>query len=220
MSAEVRSAASRSSGRRIRCNLYRHSASNYTDAISDVIFPTAEGREGGLGQRAPGACDGAGSAVQGITLIVRPSPGGVVSSSFMTDLTAQIGPVPSTTIGVLVLFVVDEVFLLRSKWGTHVYAVGSRQAAAYSAGVLITRVCVLAYAEQPRPAPCLILLPVCLDRPPGRGAVGLSSFKATGLGRLRRRLVRQPRPVSQSEPLRRVDPYMRDRDTHWSCRNA
>ena len=35
-------------------------------------------------------------------------------------------------------------------------------------------------------------------------AVGLSSFQAAGLGRLRR-LVRQPRPASHPEPLRRVD---------------
>jgi ribose transport system ATP-binding protein len=210
------------------------------------------------------------SAVQGIALIVRPSPGGVVSSSFMTDLTAQIGPVPYAAIGVLVLYVVGEIFLLRSKWGAYVYAAGSRPEAAYSAGVPIARVRVLAYVAS---GLCGALAGLFLAAQIGSGdpqagttftlgsitavvvggasifggrgtltgtllgvllvsamqndldllhvssyvqyvwtglltllAVGLSSFKAAGLGRLMRRLVRHPRPASQPEPLQRVDP--------------
>jgi ribose transport system ATP-binding protein len=210
------------------------------------------------------------SAVQGIALNVRPSPGGVVSSSFMTDVTAQIGPVPYAALGVLVLYLVGEVLLLRSKWGTYVYAVGSRAEAAYSAGVPIARVRVLAYVAS---GLCGALAGLVLAAQIGSGdpqsgttftlgsitavvvggasifggrgtltgtllgvllvsamqnnldllhvssyvqyvwtgllmllAMGLSSFKAAGLGRLRRRLVRQPRPASQPEPLRHVDP--------------
>jgi ribose/xylose/arabinose/galactoside ABC-type transport system permease subunit len=37
-------------------------------------------------------------------------------------------------------------------------------------------------------------------------AVGLYSFKATGLARMMRRLVRHPHLTSQPEPLRRGDP--------------
>jgi ribose transport system ATP-binding protein len=209
------------------------------------------------------------SAVQGIALIVRPSPGGVVSSSFMTDVTAQIGPVPYAAIGILVLYLVGEVLLLRSKWGAYVYAVGSRPEAAYSAGVPIARVRVLAYVAS---GLCGALAGLFLAAQIGSGdpqagttftlgsitavvvggasifggrgtltgtllgvllvsamqnnldllhvssyfqyvwtglltllAVGLYSFKAAGLGRLRR-LVWPPRPASHPEPLRRVDP--------------
>jgi ribose transport system ATP-binding protein len=85
------------------------------------------------------------SIVFGLALVVRPSPGGLVSLRFMDLLTKRIGVVPIAAIITVALYVVGEIFLLRARGGATLYATGSNQEAAYIAGIPIARVRVIAY---------------------------------------------------------------------------
>ena len=85
------------------------------------------------------------SVVFGLALVVRPSPGGLVSGRFMDDVTQRIGVVPIAAIATLVLYLIGEIFLIRTRGGAALYATGSSQEAAYVAGIPIARVRVIAY---------------------------------------------------------------------------
>jgi ribose transport system ATP-binding protein len=85
------------------------------------------------------------SAVEGVSLILRPGPGGVVTVSFMNAMTYQVGPIPVAAIVVLMLYILGEVFLLRSRAGTYLYATGSQRDAAFNSGIPINGVRVLGY---------------------------------------------------------------------------
>jgi len=85
------------------------------------------------------------SIVQGLALLVRPSPGGNVSPAFMSLMTSKIGVVPIVPVLVLLAYLAGEVALQRSKLGAHLYATGSNEEAAYISGVPVGRIRVLAY---------------------------------------------------------------------------
>ncbi|MBL5974727.1 MAG: ATP-binding cassette domain-containing protein [Candidatus Leucobacter sulfamidivorax] len=69
-------------------------------------------------------------AVQGISLTLRPSPGGVISRAVVEPIRLLIGPVPASFLVVLALGIVLGVLLKRSKWGIGLRAVGSEPEAA------------------------------------------------------------------------------------------
>jgi ribose transport system ATP-binding protein len=85
------------------------------------------------------------SIVTGLALIVRPSPGGSVSESFMDAVTFRIAWVPIVGALAILLGVLAEIFLLRGRIGTQLYAVGSNLEAAFIAGVRVGRVRFFAY---------------------------------------------------------------------------
>lgn len=85
------------------------------------------------------------SLVLGLALIVRPSPGGSVSEIFSDFITARLGWLPVAGLVVLVISVVGEFCLLRSRIGARLYATGSRPEAAFVAGIPVGSVRLLAY---------------------------------------------------------------------------
>jgi ABC-type sugar transport system ATPase subunit/ribose/xylose/arabinose/galactoside ABC-type transport system permease subunit len=85
------------------------------------------------------------SIVFGLALVVRPSPGGQISYTFSDAVTARLGNVPIAAIVVLILFIIGEVLLMRSRIGSALYATGSNREAAFVAGVPVQRVRMAAY---------------------------------------------------------------------------
>jgi ribose transport system ATP-binding protein len=75
------------------------------------------------------------SIVTGVTLLVRPSPGGELSPGFLDAAAAQIGPVPIVPVAVLLLYLVIERILVRGRIGMRLYAVGSSNEAAFVVGI-------------------------------------------------------------------------------------
>jgi ribose transport system ATP-binding protein len=85
------------------------------------------------------------SAVAGLALIVRPAPGGLLSSDFADWVLMRTGNVPILFVLALLGVLLYEAVLLRSRIGLRLYAVGSSEDAAYVAGVAVGRVRLLAY---------------------------------------------------------------------------
>jgi ribose transport system ATP-binding protein len=85
------------------------------------------------------------SLVLGLALMVRPSPGGNVSEPFSDLLTMRIGWLPVAGVIVVLISVLGELVLARSKIGVRLYATGSRPEAAFVAGMPVGRVRFLAY---------------------------------------------------------------------------
>jgi ribose transport system ATP-binding protein len=75
------------------------------------------------------------SVVLGLALIIRPSPGGLVSDTFLDVFTSTIGPVPVAALVVVILFGLAEVLLLRGRLGQRLYGVGSSAEASNVVGV-------------------------------------------------------------------------------------
>jgi ribose transport system ATP-binding protein len=75
------------------------------------------------------------SVVFGVALIIRPSPGGLVSDTFLDIFTSSIGPVPIAALVVVVLFILAEVLLLRGRLGQRLYGVGSSSEASHVVGI-------------------------------------------------------------------------------------
>ena len=85
------------------------------------------------------------SIVTGLALTVRPSPGGSVSETFSDAMTLRISSVPAIGVLAILLAFAGEIFLLRGRIGTRLYAVGSNTEAAFIAGIRVGRVRFLAY---------------------------------------------------------------------------
>lgn len=80
------------------------------------------------------------SIVQGIALIVRPSPGGRVDPAVASAITDRIGLVPIAFIIVVIAFVAAEIILARGRLGARLYAVGASIEAARAAGINADRI--------------------------------------------------------------------------------
>ena len=85
------------------------------------------------------------SIVTGVTLLVRPSPGGELSPAFLDAAAAQIGPAPIVPLMVVALYLLAEWVLVRGRIGAKLYAVGSSNEAAFVVGVRIASVRAGAY---------------------------------------------------------------------------
>ncbi|MCL6600723.1 MAG: ABC transporter permease, partial [Alicyclobacillus macrosporangiidus] len=83
----------------------------------------------------------------GISLYVRPSPGGAVPDGFSTFLTGNVfGAIPVSAL-VLVLFVlVGWIPVRNSRLGQSLYAVGGNEASAYMSGISVKKAKFMAYA--------------------------------------------------------------------------
>ena len=87
------------------------------------------------------------SIMMGLALVVRPTGGGSISYGFIELINTRILMyIPVFTLLVILLYVVLEILLLRSKPGTYLYATGSSTEAAYIAGIKIKLVRISAYA--------------------------------------------------------------------------
>ena len=85
------------------------------------------------------------SVVFGAALLVRPSPGGLVSDLYLDFFTADIAGIPATAIVVVVLFIIAEFLLLRGRLGQRIYAAGSSEQASFVVGINTRMVRSLAY---------------------------------------------------------------------------
>jgi ribose transport system ATP-binding protein len=84
-------------------------------------------------------------ALQGLSFLLRDSPGGYIAQSFTAIVTTRVGPVPMIFIVLVVFTVLLELALRKRKWGWRLRATGSNEEAARRIGVNIDRTVVLAY---------------------------------------------------------------------------
>ena len=83
--------------------------------------------------------------LQGISLLLRPTPGGSVSNSVTNALSRGVGFIPVAAIVVVVLGFALDVAMRRSLWGLRLRAVGSRSESAARNGVRSSSVMLSAY---------------------------------------------------------------------------
>ncbi|MFB2555619.1 ATP-binding cassette domain-containing protein [Herbiconiux liangxiaofengii] len=84
-------------------------------------------------------------ALQGLSFLLRDSPGGYIAGSFTALVTTRVGPVPLVFVLLVVLTVLLELLLRKRKWGWRLRATGSNEEAARRIGVNIDRTVVFAY---------------------------------------------------------------------------
>ncbi|MGE4114990.1 MAG: ATP-binding cassette domain-containing protein [Candidatus Nanopelagicales bacterium] len=83
--------------------------------------------------------------VNGISLILRPTPGGLLAPEIMTLLTSKVGPVPWMLIVVLPLLAVGDFVLWRTGAGLQIRSSGLHPAFAHRLGIPVRRVRIAAY---------------------------------------------------------------------------
>ncbi len=86
------------------------------------------------------------TGLQGLSLILRPSPSGLISDGYMEAVQILAGPVPLAFLLVLLLTAAAEYGLFRRAGGRALRAVGSRPKAASMIGLRRGRITVLAFA--------------------------------------------------------------------------
>jgi ribose transport system ATP-binding protein len=80
------------------------------------------------------------SIFQGLSLVLRPIPAGVIDLGVVNALTKAVGPVPYSFIGVVLLAVGWDIWLYRSNAGLSVRAVGYNEVAANRTGLRAGRI--------------------------------------------------------------------------------
>lgn len=81
----------------------------------------------------------------GIALILLPTPGGSVTAWLSSGTASSIGSVPVAAVWLAAALVVGWILLRRTSFGINVQAIGGNEAAAWSAGVNVTRTRIGAY---------------------------------------------------------------------------
>ncbi|NQX35213.1 ATP-binding cassette domain-containing protein [Herbiconiux sp. VKM Ac-2851] len=84
-------------------------------------------------------------ALQGLSFLLRDSPGGYIAGSFTALITTRVGPIPLIFIVLVVFTVLLELALRKRRWGWRLRATGSNEEAARRIGVDIDRTVVFAY---------------------------------------------------------------------------
>ena len=84
-------------------------------------------------------------ALQGISLALRPTPGGAIASDITDVLTYSIGFLPLSVVCGIVFMIVLERWLRSTRHGMSIRAVGSSESAAHRIGIKITPTHMLAY---------------------------------------------------------------------------
>ena len=84
-------------------------------------------------------------AIGGFAFILRPEPGGYISTAFADVLNAAVGPIPYVFMAAVVATVIMEYLLRKSRWGWQLRAVGSNEESARKVGVKTTRSIMGAY---------------------------------------------------------------------------
>ena len=83
--------------------------------------------------------------LQGLSFILRDSPGGYINATVLTVVTTKFGPIPAVFIVLLVGTIVMELLLRKRRWGWNLRAAGSSEESARRIGVRINRTVILAY---------------------------------------------------------------------------
>ncbi|HWI22034.1 MAG TPA: ABC transporter, partial [Baekduia sp.] len=83
--------------------------------------------------------------LQGVSLLLRPTPGGSIGTEVTTTLKTSVGWVPVAFIVVVAVAVAAEFVLRRTHWGIGLRAVGSDESRAHRMGAPVTRTHVAAY---------------------------------------------------------------------------
>ncbi|MEV7136284.1 ATP-binding cassette domain-containing protein [Arthrobacter sp. NPDC093128] len=83
--------------------------------------------------------------LQGVSLVLRPEPGGAINGTFLGWLEASVGFVPVAAIAAVALGLGLELAMRRTAWGLKLRAVGSRPAAAKRLGIRIRWTLLTAY---------------------------------------------------------------------------
>lgn len=86
------------------------------------------------------------SIIGGITLYILPAPGGSVPPEFGYVVLRTFGPIPFPLILIVVLPLILWWPIRRSRLGHSIYAVGGDEQAAYTSGIPVARVKIVAYA--------------------------------------------------------------------------
>ncbi|WP_419729125.1 ABC transporter permease [Lichenicola sp.] len=81
----------------------------------------------------------------GVSLLLRPAPGGDVDDDFASAMTGAIGGVPVTLVVLAAVLLLLWMPFRRSLTGRGIYAVGSAEASAYMSGVKVDRAKIAAY---------------------------------------------------------------------------
>ena len=84
-------------------------------------------------------------AIQGVSLILRPTPGGTILPGVTDAIETRLGPIPVSFLLTVLIALVMEYGLRRSRAGLALRAVGSSAPAAHRIGVPVSRTVVLAY---------------------------------------------------------------------------
>jgi ribose transport system ATP-binding protein len=85
------------------------------------------------------------SVLQGIALVLRPTPAGMIDAGFAEFLRSRVGFLPLSAIFVLALAVAGDLWLNRTRAGLEVKAAGFREEAARRNGVNVNRIQLRAY---------------------------------------------------------------------------
>ncbi len=86
------------------------------------------------------------SVLQGVALIVRPTPGGAINAGFMDLLHLKIGFVPISCLVLIAAVLAGDWWLHRTRSGLEVKAVGFREEAARRNGIRVNRIQIRSYA--------------------------------------------------------------------------
>jgi len=85
------------------------------------------------------------TALQGLSLTLRPTPGGVISGRLTNTITTQFGAIPAMFVAAAVVALALELMLFRSRVGIALRGVGSNAEAARMAGIAPRRMHLAAY---------------------------------------------------------------------------
>ncbi len=85
------------------------------------------------------------SVVQGLALMVRPSPGGTLDPEIAAAITERVSRLPLAFIAVVLVFLLAEAILNRGRLGARLYALGGSAEAAAVAGIRGDRLRAMAY---------------------------------------------------------------------------
>ncbi len=84
--------------------------------------------------------------IGGISLYIRPYPGGIIPIEFVNFITYKIGPIPSTAVILFAVITILSIVILRKTvFGRHLYAIGGNFEAARLAGINADRIMISAY---------------------------------------------------------------------------
>jgi ribose transport system ATP-binding protein len=86
-------------------------------------------------------------ALQGMSFLTRPTPGGNISRDVTDFITASVGPIPIAFFVLIAVVVALEVALRRTRWGWTLRAAGSDEESARRVGVGINKTIVFAYVS-------------------------------------------------------------------------
>jgi ribose/xylose/arabinose/galactoside ABC-type transport system permease subunit len=86
------------------------------------------------------------TGINGIALLLRPSPGGVIANDLKDFVKIKFfGDVPLIALIALGFFIITSLLLKNTKTGTYIYGIGSNREAAFCAGVNVSAVKICVY---------------------------------------------------------------------------